>query len=412
MKVDVLAEKGCLVEINIEIPAEDVKKEIDVVFSDIQKNATIDGFRKGHAPMDFVKREFARTALEKAKQNLMQSAVEKAIKEKNLQPVVTPVVEPNEYVAEEPFSFKLKIENFPKFTPKNFKKVKITKKIKKISDKEINAVIENLQDRQANLTDAGDVTVEPHHFLIADYEGTVDGKKMGKLIENQTIDLSHKSLPEGFAAGLVGMRVGENRTVETKISGKPAKFDIKVKAIKNKVLPKADDDFAKDLGHKDVAELREKVKDELVKTEDEKSRQDMENQIIENLLKSNDFAVPETLVEEETNRLIEKTKQYFISNRTYQEEEFKKSIPAMKDKYKTDAEKTVRISYLLSRIAKDEDISVSMEDVNRKIEEFSGGDKKVAANYDKHREYIMLQMKEKKLFDFLLENAKIKEVKA
>lgn len=363
--------------------------------------------------MEFVKREFAGTALEKTKQKLVQSAVEKVVKEKNLQPVTVPVVEPEEYRsdAEKPFLFKLKIETAPEFTPKDFKKVKITKKIKKITEKEINAVIENLQDRQANLTDAGDVVVEPHHFLLADYEGTVDGKKTGKPIENQMIDLSHKSLPEGFAAGLVGLKVGESKTIETKVADKPAKFEVKVKAIKKKNLPKADDDFAKDLGHENLAQLKEKVKEELVRAEDEKTRQDMENQIIESLLKSNDFAVPVPLVEEEINRLIERTKQYFISNRNYKEEEFKKSIPAMRDKYKTDAEKTVRVSYLLSRIAKDENISVNEDDVNKKIEELSAGDKKAAANYNKHHEYLSLQMKEKKLFDFLLENAKIKEVK-
>ncbi|MFH0948569.1 MAG: trigger factor [Elusimicrobiota bacterium] len=409
MKIDVLEKKGCSVEIKVEIPTEEVKSEMDVVFVDIQKNAAIDGFRKGHVPMEFVKREFARTAVEKTIHNLMASTTEKIIKEKNLQPVVPPTIEPLDFAEGKPFSFKLKIEQEPEFEPKDYKKIKITKKVKKITDKEINNVIKNIQDRQSTLEDAGDVVAEQHHFLIADYESTVDGKKMDKPAENQIIDLSHESLPVGFATGLIGMKAGESKTIETKISDKPANFDVKVKAIKKKVSPSIDDEFAKDLGHENVGQLKEKIKDELTKVEEEKTQQDMENQIIELLLKSNNFPVPETFVEEELGRLIEKTKQHLISNRSFNEEEFKKSIPAMEDKYKIDAEKRVRISYLLSRIIKDENITVSSEEVDKKIEEIFAGDRKVAENYQKHREHLSLQIKEKKLFDFLLENAKIKE---
>ncbi len=135
----------------------------------------------------------------------------------------------------------------------------------------------------------------------------------------------------------------------------------------------------------------------------------MENQIIELLLKSNNFSIPETLVEEELNNMIERTKQYLTNNRSYNEEEFKKSIPAMRDKYKTDAEKTVHISFLLSKIAKNENIVVSPDEVNKKIEEIAGGNKKTAESYGKYREYMSIQLREKKLFDFLFDNAKIKE---
>ncbi|MDO8735339.1 MAG: hypothetical protein Q7K21_09310, partial [Elusimicrobiota bacterium] len=104
-----------------------------------------------------------------------------------------------------------------------------------------------------------------------------------------------------------------------------------------------------------------------------------------------------------------RTKQYLVSNRSFNEEEFKKSIPAMKDKYRVDAEKTVRISYLLSKIAKSENIAVTDDEINGKIAEISAGDKKVAENYQKYREYLSLQIKEKKLFDSILSYAKIKE---
>jgi trigger factor len=369
--------------------------------------------------MEFIKREFAKTAVEKAIHNLMASSTEKIIKEKNLHPIITPVAEPLDFAdplrqsdsaaSDKPFSFKLKIEQAPEFTPKDYKKIKVVKKIKKITDKEINEVIKNLQDRQSTLEDAGPVAAEAHHFIIADYEGTVDGKKMDKPAENQIIDLSHQSLPEGFAKGLLGLKAGESKTIETKIADKPAKFDVKIKAIKKKVSPKIDDEFAKDLGNENVGQMKEKIKGELVKAEEEKARQEMENQIVESLLASNEFPVPETLVNDEIEHMLERTKQYLVGNHNFNEEEFKKSIPAMKDKYKKDADKTVRVSYLLSRIAKDENIAVSPEEIDRKIEEISAGDKKVAENYGRYREYLTLQIKEKKLFDLLLSNAKIKE---
>jgi len=178
---------------------------------------------------------------------------------------------------------------------------------------------------------------------------------------------------------------------------------------KKKVVKKIDNEFAKDMGHESIEQLREKVKEELVRAEEEKTRQEMENQIVEALLKSNNFDVPDTLVEDEINHSIERTKQYLVSNHSFDEEEFKKSIPAMRDKYKVESEKTVRISYLLSKIAKNENIEVTQDEINKKIEEMANGDKKVAENYNKYHDYVGLQLKEKKLFDFLFENAKIKE---
>ncbi|HAM38530.1 MAG TPA: trigger factor [Elusimicrobia bacterium] len=409
-KIDVLDKKGCTTEIKVEIPPEKVKEETESVFVDIQKNASINGFRKGHAPMDFVKREYEKTALDKAIRNLMSDSVEKIIKEKEFHPIVSPIIEPLDYQEGKPLSFKMKVEQSPEFEVKDYKKIKVTKKVKKITNKEIDDVVKNLQDRQATLEDAGDVVIEPHHFLVADYEGTIDGKKMDKPAMDQIIDLSHKSLPEGFASGLVGLKAGDSKTIDTKFEDKKATFNIKVKSIKKKIVKEIDDEFAKDMGHENINQLREKIKEELVKAEEEKTRQEMENQIVESLLKSNNFDIPESLVEDEINRSIEKTKQYLVSNRSFNEEEFKKSIPAMRDKYKVEAEKTVRVSFILSRIAKDENVDVTLEEINKKIEEMSGGDKKVSENYGKYHDYISLQIKERKLFDLLLNNAKIKEV--
>ncbi|MEW6556666.1 MAG: trigger factor [Elusimicrobiota bacterium] len=410
IKVNVLEKKGCTTELKVEISADEFKKELDAVYNDIQKNAAIDGFRKGRVPIEFVKKEFAKTAITKTVQNLLNSATEQIIKQHNYQLVSAPVVEPSDIEDGKPFSFKLKIEQIPEFEVKDYKKLKLIKKIKKITEKEIHEVIKNLQERQSTLVDEGNVAVEPHHFLVADYEGTIDGKKIEKPAENQIIDLSHQSLPAGFATGLIGMKVGESKTIETKIADKPAQFDVKLKSIKKKVLPEIDDEFAKDLGHENIKQLKERIKTELIKADEEKSRQDLENQIVETLLKSNDFPVPETLVEEEINSSIERTKQYLISNRSYNEDEFTKSIPAMRDRYKSDAEKTVKISYILSRIAKNENITVTDEEIDKKIEELAGGDKKNTEGYQKHREYLSLRLKEQKLFDLLLANAKIKEV--
>lgn len=409
-KFEVLSKKDCTTELKVEIEADNVSAEMEKVFGDIRQNAVISGFRKGKAPLDMVKREFAQTALSKTLRNLMADSIEIIVKDQNLKPVAVPVAEPQNYEPGANFVFKVSVEEPPEFELKDYKKLKLTKKIKQISEKDVENVVNSLREKQAILVDAGDVTVDQTHFVVADYKN-LSGPAKSQLVKEQILDLSNKQLPEGFAEGLIGARIGETRIVSSVAGKESARFEVTINAVKKKTLPAVDDEFAKDMGYENMEQLTSKINTELKDESDRRSRQQLENDIIDALLESNIFVVPPSLVKEEIDRSLEKTRQYLKQHNRFNEQEFEKSLPAMEEKYKADAEKGLRISYILSHITKLENIAVPPEEIDAKIEEFSGGNEKAKENYNQYRSYIELQLQEKKVFDFLIENAKIKEIK-
>ena len=144
--------------------------------------------------------------------------------------------------------------------------------------------------------------VEQTHYLIADYSGTVDGKSLGKPVREQFIDLSHEELPQGFAKGLLGAKAGEQKIIETEISGKPAKFEVTVKSIKKKISPTLDDEFAKDNGFATLDLLKEEIKKNLLLEEEKRARRELEKAISDELIANNSFPIPKSLVNKEVKR--------------------------------------------------------------------------------------------------------------
>jgi len=422
IKIDVVDDKECMIVFALEVPVEEVRQETEKVFENIQKNAQLPGFRVGKAPKEMVRTNYRVVAREKVIENLINRSVIVALKSRDITPVSYPRVSDVSFDFEKPFVYRLHVEKHPEFKVKDYKGIPVKKEIIPVTDDKVKEKLNGLRERNAKLVESGSETVGTTHFVMVDYDAFSDGQPVEELkTSGQMIDLSAAQGFEGFNEGLLGARKNEEREIkvrlpkeypDSKLAEKEVVFKVKVKEIKEKSLPALDDEFAKDVGIASIAELEASFKSSM--EDDEKRRQELEveKQIVEELLKRNEFVVPESLVEEQYNHLMARTAEYFRRQHV-PESVWQKNSEQMKEKYRKQAGRDVRISYILNAVASEEKIDVTDEDMTAERETMyktnPSREGEVDKYFNENREQIKSHLREKKIFGYLVSQAKIKE---
>lgn len=421
-QVSVLDDKPCSVTLSVEIAQAAVSTETDKVYNEIQKNAQIPGFRQGKAPMELVKKSHTSAAREKIIENLVKQTYYSALKSKSIEPIDFPVIEEIKFDFDKPFTFKMKAERHPQFKIRDYKGIKIVKQIIPVTDEKVNEVIQSLRERNAKLVQSNSDTVEAKHFVTVDYECFHGGKSLSDFKgRGQLVDLSAPQNLAGFREGLLGARKEEEKQFNVKLPGDYLKkdlagqeitFKVKVLEIKEKQLPELHDELAKDFGAADLSELKTKIKESLEEERKAKEKQEVEKQILDHLLKHNEFPVPDSLVEEQLNYLIKRSEDY-AKKRGINQQNWEKNLPALREKYRVEAEHNVRISYILNAVAKEEKIETGEEAMRAELENLKKTNPDKTAEVEKYflenKDHIESGVRERAIFKFLTENAKIKE---
>lgn len=424
LKVDVVDTKPCSVTLNIEVPHSEVLSETEEVFRKLQGVAQVPGFRPGKAPMELVKKNYTSKARETIVENLIQQTVFSSLKAHGVEPISYPMIEEVNFDFNKPFTYRMKAERHPEFKVKDYKGIKVNKEVREITDKTADKRIDALRERNARLDESKSGQISETSFAIVDYEGFLGSESVEELkAKNQLFDLSSPQAFKGFNEGLIGMKKGDEKEIivkmpqeypNKKIAGKDITFKVKLNEIKEKILPALDDEFAKDLGVANLAELKEKVKEVMVAEEKKHQEEDVDKQIIEHLIANNSFPVPDSLAEEQLDYIIKRSENYFVSQGGPKAEWDKKSAE-LRPKYREEAEKNVRLSYILNEVAKQEKIEVSDEDVSKELDRAlqanAGKEEDVKKYFNENKSAISSRLKEQKIFELLIKEAKIKETK-
>jgi len=422
LKVSVVESKPCLVTLKVEVPAGEVVNTVEKTFTQIQNETRVPGFRVGKAPKEFVRKNFEGLAKERASEKVIQAAVFSAFKEKNIDPITYPQIGEFSFEFNKPCVFNITAQVHPKVTINDYTGIKIKKEDKPVTDEMVEKSLQEQRERNARLKDASpDTAISANNFALLDYDSFVDNALLKELsAKNQLIDLSSKQLIEGLQEGLLGAKKGDERQVEVsfpadspikKAAGKKVLIKAKVNQVKDKILPNIDDEFAKDLGLKDISELKEKLKQSLEAQEKSRVESDLEKQIVDELLAANSFEVPAVLIEEQMSFISSRADEYM---RSYGMPEFerKKKIEAEKENYKKEAEKTVRLSYILNVISEKEKLEVTPNDMNAEKERLLAANhsskEQTIKYFSENSDKITAHLKEEKIFKFLIEKAKIK----
>ncbi len=421
MQVNVQRISPVVLELQIEIPADAVKVQVDKAYVNLGKKAHVKGFRPGKAPRDVLTRLFGPQVANDVANAIVNDTLPKVLSEKNLTPVSQPAVEADGIDPKKAFSYKARFEVQPDIEEVKFEGFELYRPKVEVDEKAVDEQLELLRQRNAALkapeparpAKKGDV-------LTIDFTLSVDGKEIkdggGQGVQ---IELgSGQALPE-IDAALDGKNVNDKADAEHKFPdqhpredfrGKTGTFAITITDLKERVLPNLDDEFAKDIGFDTLVALRADIHTKLEKATKDRSETILAEQIVAKLNELNPCDVPPTLVEQQGRIMLQEVAQ----NAQRMGQRFtREQVDQLQNAIKLDAERKVRAGLLMAAIAKKHEFKVTDEDIekglNELAEETGKNVAKLRVEYrDKGKRDILIGMiLEDKILDFIESKSKI-----
>jgi len=369
-------------KVSIEIPEDEVTKEVNSFYKDLGKKAKIKGFRPGKVPRNILERYFKDYIKAEVVQKLIGDSYPKALTETNLQPVSAPVIDPGEFSEGKSFQYSAVVEVKPDIKLEGYTGLKIEGKKEEVKDEEVEERLKALQNLHANLKTVSEPRpIQTGDYVIVDYEASVEGKPLdGAKAIDFTVEVGSGQFIPTFEEKLVGLKPEEEKEIEVsfpedygykKWAGKTISFHVKIKEIKEKILPSLDDEFAKDLGdYSSLEEFKAKLRGEIEKEKELALESQLKDRLVDQLLEATPFEVPESLVEEQTKGLVSDTKLRLaaqgvdLKNLGVTEEK-------LQGDYKAMAQKQVKTFLILEKIASQEGIAATDEEVDERLKEMA-----------------------------------------
>ena len=373
-------------EVIVKIEGVEWTEALDKAFKSKQKDAKVDGFRKGKVPRNIYEKHYGKESLFfPAAEEVLQSAYAKAMEESNLIPVVQPSVDIKD-ISDKGVEFTFKIITKPEVKIKNYKGLGIKPEEIKVTKDEIDHEIGHLLEEYTELvTKEGEV--KNGDVAVIDFEGFKDGKPFdGGKGENYSLEIGSNTFIPGFEEQVIGMKTGEEKDLTVSfpedygvedLKGQPVIFKVKVNEIKEKVTRELDKEFFEDLAMEGV-HSKETLEKEVEKNIKAQKEADNENKYIDHLLeevaKNVEVDIPQEMVDEETTRLLGRFEQQMamqgISLDIYYQ--FTKSSEEdLRKKMDKEAYQNVLYRLMLEEIMNLEKIEVSQEEASKEAEELA-----------------------------------------
>jgi trigger factor len=432
MKTEVVDVSPTRKEIVIEIPAEEVRAEMDRVTQEYARAANVPGFRKGHAPAAVVRTRYKKDIQGDVLQRLVPAAVEQAVRDSNLNVIGQPDVhfgpDALEQIGKEPLSLHAHVEVLPDVALGEYKGLQAARRVRPITDESVERVIENLRETSAALQPVEDRAAEEGDTVTADIQGRYLEPPSDEdiSVEDVDIQIGGPGVLPAFSENLTGTRADEVRTFTVAypedfnaqgLAGKTVEYTATVTAVRRKELPALDDEWVKSLGEEEVdtvERLRARVRENLTKNSEHESEHRLRDEVLSRLIEAHRFDVPETLVSYQANQMVQQMLRDMMQ-RGMDPRSQEINWEAMRDVVRERATDDLRGSILLEQVADAENIEVSDEEVEAEIEAMAEGSgrpvEQVRAALTKQggERSIADRLRNRKALDFLVQNAAVSE---
>jgi len=415
--------------LHIEIPEEEVLRELDRAYKQLQKNAKVKGFRPGKVPRSVLIRMFKKDVHADVSSRLIQSSFIDAIKETDLKIVGNPQVDPPELESSGPYKYAATVEITPEIADIDYKGLSLKRTKYEISDEEIQAQLKLLQKNLAqNLKVEGDRPAQNNDLVVIDFEGFRDGKPYAETAktENFTLKIGSGPILKEFDDQLVGMKPGEVKEFavtfpsdysDKKLADLEISFQVTLHEIRQEVLPDIDDALAKKAGpYENLDELKKVIMKNLEQGYAKRVEQELQEQIYTELISKTDFEVPDTLVDMELEGIIDEAERSFAYQNTTMEE-LGISRESIAEKYRDTARKQVKRHLFLSKIIDQEALALSdgeLEDaLGEMARNFNQPLEAIKNYYDQHKDkldFFKHTLLEKKAIRLIIDSSAVVEV--
>ncbi len=369
-----------------EVKGKEWTQAIDASFQKKRKDVKVDGFRKGAVPKDIYIKKFGIESLYMDAVDIaLSAAYNNAIRENNLIPVAEPQVD-IKGIDKDHVEFEITVITKPEVKLGKYTKLGVKKPEVKVTEKEIDEEIARLSTRLAEIVIKENGSVVEGNTAVIDFEGVVDGEVLeGGSGKNYPLEIGSHTFIPGFEEGLIGMNVGETRTLDLQfpdnytenLKGKDVTFTVTLNEIKERVLPEMNKDFFADLGYEDIDNEKD-FRAEIKKSLEDRKNVDIEDQYINDCLeeasKNMEIELNPEIVDDEVHRMMHQFEEQLSMQGLNIEQYYQftgSSHEKLHEQMEPEATKRVKYRYLLEEVADKEKIEIGDKVAEAEAEKMS-----------------------------------------
>ena len=367
-------------EISVEIPADEVTRETEAIIQKYQKMARLPGFRRGHVPASIIRQRFKEDLKSDVVEALVPRYFRKEAEKLGMIPVSQPRVTDLHVHEGEPLRFKASFEIMPEIKVEGYKELRSDHPEIVVKDEEIEEALNSIREQHATFTSVEGRSLQDGDFAQSSMNGKpkdTDDKTNPVHMDEVLIEIGGKNTVPEFTENLRGANAGEEREFEVRypedvndkrLAGKTFVYTVKIQAIKQKNLPELTDDFAKELGEfSNLDQVRKQIRENMEAERKHTAEREAKDKLIAELLKRNDFEVPESLIDRQIDVRLERGLRALAAQGMKMEDMKKMDLPRLRVGQRDQAVQDVKSSLLLERIAELEKIEVGDEELNHEL---------------------------------------------
>ena len=419
-------------QIDIELGAETVRAVYDRISDRYAKGANVPGFRPGHAPRGVVRARFKDQIRTELLRELLPDAVQKAVEQHRLEPLGEPHLnlentEGLDQLGEKPISFNVEVEVLPEIKLGEYKDLKVGRRTRPVKDEDVERVIESLRENSATLEPVEDRGAQIGDTVTANFQGGFPNEPAAEPINVEDVDvvLGGEGVVQEITDNLIGAKPDDEKAFSVNypadfsakgLAGKQVDYTVKVSAVRIKEVPELDDEWAQSLGDEieSLGSLREKVRTDLEAQARNEAEGRLRTDLLRQLVETHQFELPERLLAHQTEHRYESVVRDMIGH-GIDPRNPQLDWEKARDSLKAQASFDLRSSLLLERIADEEKIQVSAEEIDDEINAIADASRQspeqVRAVLTKQggETSIASRLRNRKALDALVANARVTE---
>lgn len=420
----------------VKVSAAELDEKLVAKLNEVKGRINLKGFRKGKAPVSFLKKMYGKGMMSEIIQELVAETSQKAFTDRDLRPATSPSPKFHSKIEDviagkSDLEYDVQAEILPSFEPTDVSKIKLTRPVAEAPESDIDEALENIAEQQMSYKARGKTAkAKDKDMLVIDFVGKVDGEEFaGGKGEGIELVLGSNSFIPGFEEQLVGAKTDED--VEVKVTfpedygskdlaGKDAVFDVKVVEVKAPEKVEIDDELAKKVGLESLAVLKSRVRERIEADYKRLSRSHLKRALLDKLDDAHDFELPKGMVDAEFNQIWSQ-----VEGAERDEEDKDKTEDELKAEYRKIAERRVRLGLVLAEVGKRADVQVPSNDLQQAIQQQavreaqymqmqgqSVSPQEVLKFYQQNPnaiQQIRAPLFEEKVVDYIIERAEVKD---
>jgi trigger factor len=420
VKVDYVEESSVRKALSFEIEPETVEKEIETKARDYAKKVKLPGFRPGKVPAEVIKRRFRQQVLEDAAEAIVNRVVFEELEGRGLRPLASPRVEDLKIDENQPMTFRAVFETLPFIELPGYYGLEVKSRAAEVAEEDVDKQVEELRQEAARYDPIEGRPARPGDFVVADVERRTAESEEPARDENVLIEVGAEGNFPELNEALTGVAAGDTRDVsvvredkEAPLGARTIQYHLAVKGIKDKVVPAADDEFAKDLGEfGSLAELRDDVRKSLLAAREREIDRETKQALVQLLVEQASFEVPEALVDRHLDARIEGA----VRDLAYQgidPRQAKVDWKALRESQREGAVKSAKAEILLDEIAQREKVDATPAELEAEVARLAQRMRKPAESLRRQMEKegtlssLRARIREEKTLDLLKSNARL-----